>query len=252
MKASIIIPTYNQSPQFLRAALMSAKYQTMPCEIIIVDDGSRPMQSSVVESVMSGYTNEKKEFGVAAKYVWQENAGVAGALNRGIKESTGDVIQWLPSDDVYVLCKTADQIKMIDRYPDCRASYCSYEDGIPQVSSVWPAVQHATKEKLLECLCKRCFINAATVMFKRELIDEVGFFDLSYRHAQDYEFLLRLAQATNFAAIDRVLVRRRVHAGQMSQTLVQDEEREAKKDELKRLNEKYGSTAALWTPDGRQ
>lgn len=241
---SIIIPTFNQNNDYLRAALLSAKHQTYPCEIIVVDDGSNPSQENVVAEVMEGYS---ESVGVSCKYVYQHNKGVAGALNRGIQESTGSFIQWLPSDDLFSTKKTDLQLKyMIGG--DYVVSYCSYEEGIPITANTWPSAQYPNKEMLFESLKKHCFVNAATVMFRKLALDKCGLFNENMVHAQDYEFLLRLAKSYNFGAINTPLVRRRVHEGQMLRTLKDPEEREKKEKDMEYIKKEYGANGYVWLP----
>ena len=242
---TIIIPTFNQNEHYLRAALLSAKHQTYPCEIVIVDDGSDPSQEDIVADVMEGYSHS---VGVSCKYVYQENRGVAGALNRGIEESTGSFIQWLPSDDLFSTKKTDKQLKyMIGG--DYSVSYCSYEEGIPITANTWPAAQYPDKDKFFDSLKTHCFVNAATVMFRRSLVDECGMFNEDMVHAQDYEFLLRLAERYNFGALNEPLVRRRVHEGQMLRTLKNPEEKDKKQKDMDYIKERYGAEGHVWIPD---
>jgi len=242
---TIIVPTFNQDSHYLRAALLSAKHQTYPCEIIIIDDGSSPSQEDVVAEVMQGYTDEK---GVSCKYVYQDNRGVAGALNRGIEESTGEFLQWLPSDDLFSMSKTEAQLSyMVTNGED--VCYCSYEEGVPIAANTWPAAQYPNREKLFDALKIHCFVNAATVMFRRSVIDECGVFNEDMVHAQDYEFLLRLAEKFNFAALNVPLVRRRVHEGQMLRTLKLPEEKAKKQEDMEYIQERYGANGYVWLPD---
>jgi teichuronic acid biosynthesis glycosyltransferase TuaG len=242
---TIIIPTFNQNEQYLRAALLSAKHQTYPCEIVIIDDGSTPSQEGSVAEVMEGYS---ENFGVPCKYVYQENKGVAGALNRGLEESTGDFIQWLPSDDLFSTKKTDQQLKYMLGM-DYSVSYCSYEEGIPITANTWPAAQYATQSDFFNALKQHCFVNAATVMFRRSVIEECGVFNEDMVHAQDYEFLLRVAERYNFAALNVPLVRRRVHEGQMLRTLKDPAERDKKQRDMEYIKDKYGAGGHVWLPD---
>ena len=90
MRVSVVIPTYNRA-DFLREAIASALQQDYPnVELIVVDDGSRDDTAAVVG-----------EFGPAVHYLWQENRGVSAARNRGAAASTGDLIAFLDSDDLW-------------------------------------------------------------------------------------------------------------------------------------------------------
>lgn len=85
MKASIVIPCFNLA-EYLRQAIESALTQTVPAEVIVINDGSTDNSLAIA----TGYD---------VKVVNQANKGVAGARNAGIMNSTGDVILNLDADD---------------------------------------------------------------------------------------------------------------------------------------------------------
>lgn len=246
---SIIIPTYNQKPTFLEAAIKSAYFQSWPdIQIVVVDDGSTPSQEDVVERCQKDCPVPRvgtREW----TYHWQENQGVAGALNTAIGLSEGDWITWLPSDDLYMQDKVAFQLQEMG---DHMISYTSFELGIPQCMETHAAAQYPSREKLFDNLRQHCFINAATVMWHRKIFDEVGGFDMNIVHAQDYEFLLRCAERFNFSAVAEPLVRRRVHQGQMLNTLKTEEERLKKEADMAYLMERYGAGGHVWIPHGKK
>lgn len=82
---SIVIPAYNQA-HWLPEAIQSALNQTVPCEIIVVNDGSPDNTSEVA-----------KMFNV--KLIEKENGGLSSARNAGIKEAVGEWILTLDADD---------------------------------------------------------------------------------------------------------------------------------------------------------
>ena len=86
---SIIIPCYNQD-QYLLEAIESALAQTIPCEIIVVNDGSTDRSLEHARS----YENK------GVKVINQVNKGLSSARNTGIMNATGDYILPLDSDDL--------------------------------------------------------------------------------------------------------------------------------------------------------
>jgi len=244
MDSSIIIPTYNQDVSYLRACLLSAKHQTHKCEIIIVDDGSTPNQEETVVDVLEGYS---AEFNVPCMYIYQENQGVSGALNRGLEEAKGEYIQWLPSDDLFHPSKTQIQLEAL-KSRDAKVGYTAYQEGIPITANTWGVAEYPNQGSFFEAFKKHCFVNAATIMFHRSILDELGNFDSNMVHCQDYEFLLRMAEKYNFVATNIPLVRRRVHEGQMIQTLKDPEEKAKKDKDMEFLRDRYGVSGHVWIP----
>lgn len=87
-KISILIPTYNRA-QYLVQAVQSIQQQTFTdWEIVVVDDGSTDNTQSSLDV-----------FGKLVKYFYQPNQGVSVARNRAFRESVGDYIVFLDSDD---------------------------------------------------------------------------------------------------------------------------------------------------------
>ncbi|MCE9668507.1 glycosyltransferase [Myxococcus stipitatus] len=126
---SVVIPCYNQGA-FLAECLASLRAQTLaPHEIIVVDDGStdefsvRRMQELCVDGV---------------RLIRQENRGLSGARNTGIRASTGDWILPLDADDMLL--------------PEAIATYSRAVMTSPEVDVWYPDLTHFGHEDLLwEC-----------------------------------------------------------------------------------------------------
>ena len=88
---SLIMPVYNVE-KYLEKALRSVKNQTFKdFELIIVNDGSTDGSIDIIEK----FCNENENF----RLINQENQGPSVARNTGIKESVGEYIGFMDSDD---------------------------------------------------------------------------------------------------------------------------------------------------------
>lgn len=91
---SVIIPAYNRAG-FITIALDSVRAQTYrPIECLVVDDGS----DDDTERVAAEW-GRKADAQFSLRYFRQENQGAAAARNRGLRESKGEFINFLDSDD---------------------------------------------------------------------------------------------------------------------------------------------------------
>jgi glycosyltransferase involved in cell wall biosynthesis len=90
---SIVLPTYNRV-EYLRRSIDSVINQTSGnWELLIVDDGSSDESLPLIAKYVSKYKN--------IKYFFHQNRGVAYSMNSGIKNSKGNFITFLGSDDEY-------------------------------------------------------------------------------------------------------------------------------------------------------
>lgn len=92
-RLTIIITSYNYA-RFLPAAVESALSQTLPCEVIAVDDGSTDGSLAVLE-----------QYRDRIRIIAKANAGEASSIFTGVRHASGTWIIVLDSDDVL--------------YPDC-------------------------------------------------------------------------------------------------------------------------------------
>ncbi len=87
---TVIIPAYNSAPTIGRA-IESVLGQTYPAhEVVIVDDGSTDTTR-----------DEVARFGDRVEYLYQDNAGVSAARNKGAATASGDWLAFLDADDWY-------------------------------------------------------------------------------------------------------------------------------------------------------
>ena len=55
------------------------------------------------------------------QYLWQENRGVSAARNRGVAASTGDLIAFLDSDDLWLPNKVSAQVAYFEAQAEAQA-----------------------------------------------------------------------------------------------------------------------------------
>jgi len=91
---SIIMPVYNRMA-FLSDAISSILAQTHKnWELIVVDDGSTDDSVSLIKNLSAPISHR-------VVIIEQENAGPAGARNRGFSEAKGEFIAFYDSDDLW-------------------------------------------------------------------------------------------------------------------------------------------------------
>lgn len=199
-KVSIIIPFYNCS--YVDQAIQSALNQTYKnVEVIVVDDGS------------INFTEKISPYKEDICYVRKENGGTATALNRGISTATGDYIAWLSSDDHFLPEKISKQISfMLNHNAD--ASFTNYDiiDENNQVLIPCCGMRFSNLADIYRAFLLYNVVNGCTVVIKKKIFDNLGFFDPTYRYTHDYEMWFRLlVGGYKMHYIDEVLTKFRSH-----------------------------------------
>src|SRR5262245_29271313 len=181
---SVIIPCYNQA-QFLAKAIESVLAQTYrEIEIVVVDDGS----PDHVFEVVSRYPT--------VKCVQQQNQGLAAARNAGFRVSTGDYVLFLDADDRLMPHGIESHLGCFAKHPEAGFVVGDIDhisvDGSYADSPRWPLLESNHYEELLRV---NHVANTIAVMFRREVLKQLGGFKSACSPAEDYELLLRAAQS---------------------------------------------------------
>jgi glycosyltransferase involved in cell wall biosynthesis len=113
MKFSIIIPTYNRLP-LLKRAINSALAQTIPSEVIVVDNGS--------SEETAFYLDNLGEKIVVCRQ--QKNLGHSVAMNVGVEIARGDWIKPIDDDDYLAPNCLAEMKQAIERHPPAVICSC--------------------------------------------------------------------------------------------------------------------------------
>ena len=181
MKISIITATYN-SASTIKDTIESILGQTYTdFEHIIVDGLSKDNTLEIVKSYEDKYNGR-------LKIISEKDSGLYDAMNKGVKNAAGDVIGILNSDDVYadetVLEKIAEKFKETN----CDATYGNLiymDETMQKPVRFW-------KEKPNGELEKGWQIAHPTLYLTKAAYQKVGGYNLKYRIAADYDFVIRL------------------------------------------------------------
>lgn len=186
---SVIIPTYGGA-EYLSRCVDSVLAQTYAnIEIIVVDDnGLNTPKQKETASVMSKYSSLKN-----VKYVCHEvNINGSAARNTGVKNSDGEYIALLDDDDVFLPEKIKRQVELLSSLNlDYGAVYCSHETFL---NGGKVGEEHALMDGkiLYEYMLHKVEIASSSLMVRRNVWEELGGFDESFKRHQDWEFIIRL------------------------------------------------------------
>ena len=206
-KVSVIIPTYNRA-DLLTMTVDSVLAQTYKnYEIIIVDDGSTDHTKEIIKPYLSKSN---------IRYIYQENRKQAAARNNGIRNSAGEFISFLDSDDLWRPEKLELQVKVLEEHPEVGLVY-SNQSLMLDVSSedqirYSPGVLKSG-DIFKDLLRRKFYCSTSSLLVRKSVLDDVGSFDESLRNSlEDWELTLRISKKYKTFCVDKPLFRRRLHA----------------------------------------
>jgi glycosyltransferase involved in cell wall biosynthesis len=205
---SIVMPTFNRL-QFLRAAVDSVFNQTFTdWELIIADDGSEGETAAWLEASISP---------PRVKLLRLPHSGDPGALrNAAWRAARGEYIAFLDSDDVWRPEKLAVQVGSLERHRARGWSHTAFA-AIDESGRLitggrarwwWPAAEGWVLESLIKM---ETVIAISSVIVRRQLLEQVGGFDVGLPACNDYDFWLRAAGLSEVDGVRETLLYKRTH-----------------------------------------
>jgi glycosyltransferase involved in cell wall biosynthesis len=213
---SVIIPTYNR-PAELRAALQSVVEQTYPnLEVIVVNDAGED-----VSAVLRAFEGRRP----LRCIVQPANQGAGAARNAGILAAQGKYLAFLDDDDafhpehLFLLAAELDQRPALAAaYSDAlQAAFNIKKNEKARLAGKQVAFsQDFTVDELLA----RNYIPMLCLMARAEAVEEAGLFDAALPALEDWEWLIRLAQAGPFSHLPLVTAEYVVREGGSSRNML--------------------------------
>jgi glycosyltransferase involved in cell wall biosynthesis len=211
LPVSVVIPACN-AERFLTEAIESVLAQSYePVETIVVDDGSDDRTAEIA----ARYER--------VKLVRQENRGLPAARNAGVAASSGELLAFNDADDAMLPERLAIQVEHLRANPGVGCVLASQELAMEPDAEL-PFWAQGTETPLFDrfgdaARSETPDIYTVSMVMSRALFDAVGGFDETMRDAnEDVDLLFRLLErGVTIARLPDVVVRRRVHAGSMTQ-----------------------------------
>jgi glycosyltransferase len=197
LQISVITAVFNRAGT-LGEALRSVRGQIGPdIEHIVIDGGSTDGSLDILDAHKAGI----------AKIVSEPDGGLYDALNKGIREASGDIVGFLHADDQFASPVALARIASAFEDPAVGAVYGDLvyvkKNDVSRVVRYWRAGQYQRTQ-----LTQGWMPPHPTFYVRRDVYSRFGTFDTRYRIAADYENMLR------------ILWRGRVHAAYIPEVLV--------------------------------
>lgn len=204
-KASVILPIYN-ADKYLTEAIESILNQTWKdFEVLLLNDGSTDKSEAIIDEFC-------KKDARCKKFSWP-NKGLVPTLNQGIKEARSDLLIRMDADDICEPTRFEKQFDFLKNNPDHVAvgsNVMLIDDvGLPIISIAQFFDHHQLDRHNLLGLGS-ALVHPSVMMRKKAVID-VGGYDARYKHAEDLDLFLKLAEIGKLANINESLLYYRQH-----------------------------------------
>lgn len=197
-RVAVLMPAYN-AERFINHAVDSLMRGTYPCDIYVVDDGSRIPVSSVL----------KGESRVRIVRL-ERNGGLPRARNAGLKAILAqpyDFVACLDADDICHPARIARQVAYLDRHPHV-AIVGTWGRHFDELTGE-PILVHRTPaepELVRRAMRSNMAVINTSAMIRASVLRTAGFYSEDYPAAEDYELFRRISQRHAIANIPEILV----------------------------------------------
>ena len=217
---SIIMPAYN-AESFIAGSIESVINQTYRnWELLIINDGSTDRTQTIAEN----YSEKDNRI----KVINQPNKRLGGARNTGIKNSSGEWIAFLDSDDLWASNKLQRQLEEAFRHSGASVIYSN--GYIFNGDNLKDLVTYPTKSgsfsanDMYQMEYQANYIPVLAVLVKKELVDRIGYQEerIFFYGCEDWDFWLRAAKLNAvFLGLEDYLFFYRRHGANMSSNSIQ-------------------------------
>jgi glycosyltransferase involved in cell wall biosynthesis len=233
-RVSICTQVKNQ-PENLRKMIDSVRASVLDeWEIVLVDDGS----TEDIQGLVRSYDDSRIKL-----HIFPENRGIPHGFNYAFQHAIGDYVQPLSADEFIDLRKLAFQVAYLDTHPEIGCVW-----GLPGSGPMGPRpsweqyhlkAQNRSRQAWIRTLLRfeNIPIGGASMLMRREIMQELGGFDPEFFHCSDLELFVRFFQKHD----GRVLCHRWADADQPETRLTAPSEENTKRfqEDVKKLHAKH-------------
>ena len=205
--------------KFLKEALDSIVNQSFgEFEFIVIDDHS----SDGTAGILDAYTDRR-----IVRLRNEINRGPSHSFNRGLNIAQGEYIAKMDADDRSLPTRLAEQVAFLDLQGSVGlvGAQVKLIDESGNILGEW---QYPTDPLLIHWALQ--FYNPIchpVVMYRRDLVNQLGGYATHCRWAEDYDLWIRLSKKAEIAQLPLALLEYRLHGGQITQERFEEMERSA-------------------------
>ena len=192
---SVMIPTYNPNPSYLRATLEGVLQQDPGREamqICVVDDASSDCDVRELTSKIGG---DRVDY-----FARRNNGGLALCWNSAIERASGEWVHLLHQDDLVLPGAYSILRAAVEGRPQLGAAYVQHylidDNGEKRALICRNKATHAgIVENWLEMVFEQLSFQTPAIVVKRDAFEVLGGFLTDFRYALDWDMWKRIAAA---------------------------------------------------------
>ncbi len=203
-KITLITPSFNQG-LFIEKTIKSVLEQGYPdLEHIVIDGGSTDQTLGILRAYEQQLT-----------WLSEPDRGQTHAINKGLRLATGEVIGYVNSDDILLPGSLLKVGQFFCDHPQaswltgkCRMIDQNDEEvrkPITFYKNLWLQMRKSQMLAVMD------YVSQPATFWRRQVIEDVGYFDERHNYAMDYDYWLRLRKRYKLWYLDDYLACFRVH-----------------------------------------
>lgn len=220
-RVSVCCSVLNQSA-WLEEMVASVMAQSMTdWEMVIVDDGSTEDIAGVISKFDHG--------GRIKLHRFEENRGIPHGINWAFERATGQYIKPMAADEALWPEALSTQASYLDEHPSIAACFGLPQNGPlglrPECEQYAMHAQNRSRVQWLDTLLglKHIPLGGCGGLWRRALLDELGYFDPALEAFSDHEWYCRLVQTHDIRVLPYRVASYRDDAGSISRTTTSED-----------------------------
>ena len=210
-RVSVLMAVHNGMPCLLEAVDSILAQTFRDFEFVIVDDGS----TDETAAVLNDYEQREPRLRVLRN---DKKMSLPVSLNRGLSQCKARWVARMDADDIALPDRLEKQISFLTKHPEIGligSGSINIDAQGKEIGLTRHPCDDRTIRFMLPFWC--CFVHPS-VIFQRELVEQVDGYDASMWTGQDYDLWARLLSVTKAANLPDQLIYYRIHGRSISQS----------------------------------
>ncbi|MCG2613982.1 glycosyltransferase [Terrimonas sp. NA20] len=203
-RITIVTPSFNQG-QYIEDTIKSVLDQGYPhLEYFVIDGGSTDNTLEVIKKYEDRITY----------WISEKDSGQSNAINKGFRRATGDIINWINSDDQLMPGSLHAIAGYFNQHKDVALVHGRIEyfgEGITSFTST----NLSTADLENRYIAHICMPQPAS-FYRKQLLDEQGLLDETLHFSMDTDLFVRAGLHYKILQVEDVFSRFRLHAASKS------------------------------------